>query len=62
MATKELKQWKAFQNKRYMLSKTKVQKLFHYLEVQLAGNPCNYTVHFTGQWLEEHLLPEKWRK
>ena len=53
------KQWKASQNKKYMLSKTKVQKLFHYLEVQLAGNPCNHTLHFTGQWLEHHLPPEK---
>ena len=54
-----LKQWKASQNKKYMLSKAKVQKLFHYLEVQLAGNPCNHTLHFTGQWLEHHLPPEK---
>ena len=54
-----LKQWKASQNKKHMLSKTKVQKLFHYLEVQLAGNPCNHTLHFTGQWLERHLPPEK---
>lgn len=34
-----LKQWRTAQNRKYILSKAKVQKLFYYLETQLEKNP-----------------------
>lgn len=54
-----LKKWKAAQNKKYMLSKTKVRSLFHYLELQLSKTACDHSLRFTEQWLEKNLPPEK---
>ena len=54
-----LKKWKAAQNKKYILSKTKVRKLFQYLESQLSETPCDNTLHFTEQWLTNNLPQEK---
>ena len=54
-----LKKWKAAQNKKYILSKTKERSLFRYLEVQLLKTACDNTLHFTEQWLENNLPPEK---
>lgn len=50
-----LKKWKAAQNKKYILSKTKVRNLFHYLESQLSETACDNTLHFTEQWLTNNL-------
>ena len=54
-----LKKWKDAQNKKYILSKTKVRSLFRYLEAQLLKTACDNTLHFTEQWLENNLPPEK---
>ena len=54
-----LKKWKAAQNKKYILSKTKVRSLFRYLEAQLLKTACDNTIRFTEQWLENNLPPEK---
>lgn len=47
-----LKKWKAAQNKKYILSKTMVRNLFHYLESQLSETACDNTLHFTALLLE----------
>ncbi|MCI8692201.1 MAG: DUF2695 domain-containing protein [Lachnospiraceae bacterium] len=54
-----MKKWKAAQNKKYILSKTKIQKLFCYLEAQLEHTPCNHTLRYTEQWLKDNLPREK---
>lgn len=54
-----MNKWKAAQNKKYILSKAKTQKLFHYLEIQLENTPCDHTLCHTEQWLKENLPPEK---
>ncbi len=54
-----MKKWKDSQNKRYILSKTKTQKLFRYLETQLDDTPCNHTLCYTEQWLKDNLSEEK---
>ena len=54
-----MKKWKDTQNKKYLLSKTKVQKLFLYLETQLEETPCNHTLCHTKQWLKENCPQEK---
>lgn len=54
-----MKKWKDTQNKKYILSKTKTQKLFHYLETQLENTPCNHTLCYTEQWLKDNLSREK---
>lgn len=53
-----MKKWKAGQNKKYILSKTKTQKLFRYLETQLHHTPCNHTLCHTEQWLKDNLSEE----
>lgn len=54
-----LKRWKAAQNKKYVLSKTRVRSLFRYLESQLSETPCDHTLHFTEQWLVKNIPQEK---
>lgn len=54
-----MKNWKAAQNKKYILSKTKTQKLFRYLETQLGNAPCGHTLCYTEQWLIDNLPQEK---
>lgn len=54
-----MKKWRDSQNKRYILSKTKTQKLFCYLETQLDDTPCNHTLCNTEQWLKDNLSEEK---
>ena len=54
-----LKQWRTAQNRQYILSKAKVQKLFYYLETQLGKTPCNHTLRHTVQWLNNNLPQEK---
>lgn len=54
-----IKKWKDTQNKKYILSKTKTQKLFRYLETQLENTPCNHTLCYTERWLKDNLPREK---
>ncbi|MBD5135351.1 MAG: DUF2695 domain-containing protein [Lachnospiraceae bacterium] len=54
-----MRKWKDTQYKKYILSKTKVKKLFCYLEIQLENTPCNHTLHYTEQWLKDNLPQEK---
>lgn len=54
-----MKKWKDTQNKKYILSKTKVQKLFDYLETQFENTPCDHTLCYTKQWLKENCPQEK---
>lgn len=54
-----MKKWKDSQNKKYILSKAKTQKLFRYLEAQLEDTPCNHTLCYTEQWLKDNLSEEK---
>jgi len=53
-----MKKWKDTQNKKYILSRIKTQKLFCYLEIQLNNTPCNHTLRFTEQWLKDNLPKE----
>ena len=54
-----MKKWKDSQSKKYILSKTKTQKLFRYLETQLENAPCNHKLRYTEQWLKDNLPEEK---
>lgn len=54
-----MKKWKDSQSKKYILSKTKTQKLFRYLETQLRNTPCNHKLCYTEQWLKDNLPEEK---
>ena len=54
-----MNKWKATQNKKYILSKTKTQILFRYLETELENTPCNHTLHYTEQWLKDNFPQEK---
>ena len=54
-----MKKWKDSQSKKYILSKTKTQKLFRYLETQLVDTPCNHKLRYTEQWLKDNLPEEK---
>ena len=54
-----MKKWKDSQGKKYILSKTKTQKLFRYLETQLVDTPCNHKLRYTEQWLKDNLPEEK---
>ncbi len=54
-----MKKWKDSQNKKYILSKTKAQKLFRYLETRLNDTPCNCTLCYTEQWLKDNISEEK---
>lgn len=52
-------QWKEQQNKKYVLSKTRVSKMFHFLDKQLQAQSCDETLRFTKQWLAENIPAEK---
>ena len=54
-----MKKWKDSQSKKYILSKTKTQKLFRYLETQLENTPCNHKLRYTEQWLKDNISEEK---
>ena len=54
-----MKEWKTSKENKYILSKINAEDLFQYLETQLEDNPCDDTLHYTKQWLEENLAPEK---
>lgn len=54
-----LRQWKAAQNKKYILSRTKAQKLLRHLDGRLAETPCDNTLRLTEQWLAAHVPPER---
>ena len=54
-----MNKWKDGQNKKYILSKTKTQKMFRFLETQLEDIPCNHTLCYTEQWLKDNLSEEK---
>ena len=54
-----LRQWKAEQNKKFVLSKTRATKLFRFLRKQLAEQDCDHTLRFTQQWLDENVPAEK---
>lgn len=54
-----LKKWKEQQNRKYILSKSRVQKMFQFVESCLEKQPCDHTLRFTKQWLLEHIPPEK---
>lgn len=45
-----MKKWKDSQNKKYILSKAKTQKLFRYLETQLDDTPViiHYAIRSSG--------------
>lgn len=55
-----MRQWKKQQNKKYILSKTKVTKLFRFLEKQLGEQVCDETLHLTKRWLSENIPKEKY--
>ena len=54
-----LRKWKAEQNKRYVLRKTNVKKLFRFLSSELAEDPCDHTLRRTEAWIDAHCPPEK---
>ena len=54
-----MNKWKDGQNKKYILSKTKTQKMFRFVETQLEDIPCNHTLCYTEQWLKDNLSEEK---
>ena len=54
-----LKKWKADQNKKYVLSKTRVRKLFGFLEKKLEEEPCDHTLRFTTEWIQNNCKPEQ---
>ena len=53
-----MQKWKAEQNKKYLLNKSSVKKLFSYLRKELSKEPCDHSLRKTERWLEEH-CPEK---
>ena len=54
-----LKSWKAEQNKKYVLNKTKVRQLFRFLDNELSKVPCDNSLCKTQLWISEHCPPEK---
>lgn len=51
--------WKAEQNKKYLLNKTKVRQLFRFLQKELDKEPCDHTLKKTAQWVGAHCPPDK---
>lgn len=49
-----MKQWKAAQEKKYILSKAQVKKYFAFLENALERQPCDHTLRHTEKWLAGH--------
>lgn len=54
-----MKQWKAAQKKKYILSKAQVRKYFAFLENALEQQPCDHTLRHTEKWLAENVKGEK---
>ena len=54
-----LQKWKAEQNKKYILNKTSVKKLFSYLKRELSKEPCDHSLRRTERWIDAHCPPEK---
>ncbi len=54
-----MNEWKTTKNKTYILSQTKAEELFRYLETQLENTPCNHTLYYTEQWLNDNLPPQE---
>ena len=52
------KTWKEAQRKEYLLTEENVQDLFDYLEEQLDNFGCDHTLHYTEQWLKDHISRE----
>ncbi len=46
-----LRQWKAKQNKKYILKKAEAKSLFNHLRKNLAKSECDHTLRFAMQWL-----------
>ena len=46
-------------SKEYVLTQEQVEELFAFLESQLEETPCDHTLQFTTQWLEENLNPSE---
>ena len=42
-------------SKEYILTQAQVGDLFAFLDSQLEETPCNHTLQFTAQWLEENV-------
>ena len=51
-------EWKASQNKEYILTQEIAQKLFEYLEEQLNNTGCDHTLRHTKQWLKDNISKE----
>lgn len=49
-----MKKWKSEQNKKYILTKTKVKKLFEFLEKELENATCDHTLRLTENWITEN--------
>ena len=47
-----LKRWKAGQRREYILEKTSVGQLFHFLADQIDAEGCDHTLRFTEAWLD----------
>lgn len=55
-----MKKWKAQQNRKGVLSRTRVKKMFSYLEKKLEEESCDETLRFTREWLTANMPPEKY--
>ncbi|MBR1702892.1 MAG: DUF2695 domain-containing protein [Lachnospiraceae bacterium] len=51
--------WKSVQNRKYILPKTKVKKLFLFLENELEKEPCDHTLKHTEKWISDNFGNEK---
>ena len=55
-----MKKWKAEQNKKYILSKTRVRKLFRFVDKKLEeAEGCDNTMRFTLEWIRSNCKPEQ---
>ena len=54
-----LQKWKAEQNKKYILNKASVKRLFSFLRKELSKEPCDHSLRRTEQWIDAHCPPEK---
>ena len=54
-----LKKWKADQNRKYVLNKASVKRLFASLRKELSAEPCDHSLKKTEQWIDAHCPPEK---
>ena len=54
-----LKNWKETQHRDYILTKAEAEKLLDYLDQILENTPCDNTLRFTKQWLQNNIPAEK---